>query len=1034
LIRQIGLKWLLCSVLLVAVGVPSAVAQTAGEQLVKAIELFEEGNLTAAKTALENVKADELSDDGKKSYEEFAKQLDLALKAADKASKDLAKAEALLEEGKSEEATQLYRAIMANGFAPAEVLEVAEQRLEEIAEADLDKQPKEVAKPAEPSGKQEPPAKEAAPAQENAQADAPAGNLPDRQAQAQAHVKAGRDAIALGDHNGAVESFRKALDLIPGLPEAVQGIETARQHQLAEQPSGSLVDKIAQRDSIRWQQATAKYRQLEQQIRENVIAKNFDDAQKGMQIARQVIEASKIYASPVEKYENLRSESEALAGFVAGEERRWHEMEIADQREKAKQMQDDRRQAAEDNRLARVDNLMAQARQLRKERRLSEAVDVLKQVNAIDPQNDEARWTREDLEDLVLTQDQFDTKETFQRERRNTLSSVDKARIPWHKDVLFPSNWLEISAKRLPFAAGEISESESTRRVREKLTNTRLPVQFEETPFEEVINFLREQAEINIYVNWNALELVGIDRDAPVELSLEDLRLEKALDLILTEVGQGDVPLGYVVDEGIIQISSQEDLDKDTSTSVYDIQDLLFTPKSFTNAPQLDLQQTLQQTQSGGGGGGGQSIFRDEQQNQSQEDEEELEQLVENLLELIRSTISPDSWQSRGGVVGSAQELNGQLIVTQTAGAHKEIRDLLSQMREARAIQVAIEARFITVASNYLEEVGLDLDVILNNGNAGFDRDPFGAIDPATGGRLLIPREFSRLGVLPATTPSGLPLGGILPGQPYGSPGLVPAHGQVAPHSSQFTPIPILNNSIDIASAANATTNVPGSFGGGGLTPAFQIFGSFLDNIQVDFLLRATKADSRSTLLTAPRITMFNGQRGNISVTQTQAFISDLEPVVAEAAGAQDPEVSTVSSGIVLDVQPFVSADRRYVSMTLVPALSRILGIETFAVVSGAQTVQGGFLQLPNVEVTQINTSVMIPDRGTVLIGGQTLSGEIEIEAGVPVLSDIPGIKRAFTNKTFVKDDQTLLILVQPTIMLQHEVEEEAFPTLGQSE
>ena len=891
--------------------------------------------------------------------------------------------------------------------------------------------------PAEQPEKQEQPdqpkpaAKETAPAAKNA----PADDNVDRQTQAQAHVKAGQEAVARAEYDQAVDSFRKALDLIPGLPEAVQGIETARQHQLAAQPSGSLVEKIAKRDSIRWQRATAKYRQLEQQIRENVIAKNFDDAKKGMQVARQVIEANKIYASPVEKYENLRSESEALAGFVAGEERRWHEMEIADQREKARQMQDSRRQAAEDDRLARVDNLMVQVRQLRKERRLSEAIDVLKQVNAIDPQNDTARWLREDLEDLVLTQEQFDTKQTFQRERRNALSSVDKARIPWHKDVLFPSNWLEISAKRVPFSAGEISESESTRRVREKLTNTRLPVQFEETPFEEVISFLRDQAEVNIYVNWNALELVGIDRDAPVELSLEDLRLEKALDLILTEVGQGDVPLGYVVDEGIIQISSQEDLDKDTSTAVYDIQDLLFTPKNFTNAPQLDLQQVLQQAQSSGGGGGGQSIFRDEQQNQSQEAEAELDELVENLLELIRSTISPDSWQSRGGVVGSAQELNGQLIVTQTAGAHKEIRDLLTQMREARAIQVAIEARFITVSSNYLEEVGLDLDVILNNGNAGFDQDPFGAIDPATGGRLLIPREFTRLGVVPQPTAAGgLPLAQLIPAQPYGTVGLVPQHGQVSPHSSQFTPIPILNNSIDIASAVNATTNVPGSFGGGAINPAFQIFGSFLDNIQVDFLLRATKADSRSTLLTAPRITMFNGQRGNVSVTQTQAFISDLEPVVAEAAGAQDPETSVVSAGISLDVQPFVSADRRYVSMTLEPRLARILGIETFAVVSGVQTVQGGFIQLPNVEVTQINTSVMIPDRGTVLIGGQTLSGEVEIEAGVPVLSDIPGIKRAFTNKTFIKDDQTLLILVQPTIMLQHEVEEEAFPTLGDSE
>ena len=70
---------------------------------------------------------------------------------------------------------------------------------------------------------------------------------------------------------------------------------------------------------------------------------------------------------------------------------------------------------------------------------------------------------------------------------------------------------------------------------------------------------------------------------------------------------------------------------------------------------------------------------------------------------------------------------------------------------------------------------------------------------------------------------------------------------------------------------------------------------------------------------------------------------------------------------------------------------------------------------------------VSIPDGGTLLIGGQKLVGEAEIEIGVPVLSKIPGLNRLFTNRSFVKDERTLLVLVRPTIIIHREVENDLF-------
>lgn len=47
---------------------------------------------------------------------------------------------------------------------------------------------------------------------------------------------------------------------------------------------------------------------------------------------------------------------------------------------------------------------------------------------------------------------------------------------------------------------------------------------------------------------------------------------------------------------------------------------------------------------------------------------------------------------------------------------------------------------------------------------------------------------------------------------------------------------------------------------------------------------------------------------------------------------------------------------------------------------------------------------------------------------GVPILSKIPVLKRAFTNTVTIRDEQTLLILVKPEIMILKEYEDQAYP------
>ena len=145
---------------------------------------------------------------------------------------------------------------------------------------------------------------------------------------------------------------------------------------------------------------------------------------------------------------------------------------------------------------------------------------------------------------------------------------------------------------------------------------------------------------------------------------------------------------------------------------------------------------------------------------------------------------------------------------------------------------------------------------------------------------------------------------------------------------------------------ANPSTGVPGSLattiatGGGGVgglgLSSLGITGTYLDNFAVQFLLRATEAAQNTTLVTAPRLTLFNGQRAYVLVSRQTAYVSDLQPVVAQQAVAFNPTIGLVQSGVLLDVQATVSSDRKYVTLTLRPQLATLLDLLPFTFQSAA--------------------------------------------------------------------------------------------------
>ena len=78
-----------------------------------------------------------------------------------------------------------------------------------------------------------------------------------------------------------------------------------------------------------------------------------------------------------------------------------------------------------------------------------------------------------------------------------------------------------------------------------------------------------------------------------------------------------------------------------------------------------------------------------------------------------------------------------------------------------------------------------------------------------------------------------------------------------------------------------------------------------------------------------------------------------------------------------------------------------------------------------------METLVTVPDGGTLLLGGETQAAETTNEQGMPVLSKVPFLKSLVTNQATEKTESVVLILVKPTILLQREQEDKAFPLLS---
>jgi type II secretory pathway component GspD/PulD (secretin) len=179
---------------------------------------------------------------------------------------------------------------------------------------------------------------------------------------------------------------------------------------------------------------------------------------------------------------------------------------------------------------------------------------------------------------------------------------------------------------------------------------------------------------------------------------------------------------------------------------------------------------------------------------------------------------------------------------------------------------------------------------------------------------------------------------------------------------------------------------------------------AYLTDEQTNELIRQEEKLKDSSLITAPRITLFNGQRAYVEVGTGRAYVAGFTLVKPQTGERRfEPYVQTVSSGVIINASATASADRKFITVTVNPTLRRLMEIKSAPYRDAPSDAKDLMVQVPKMSSQSLNTTMSIPDRGTAVVGGLVDPG--------------PGIDGKATGA-----GRPIFLLVKPSLIVQREV------------
>jgi type II secretory pathway component GspD/PulD (secretin) len=122
-------------------------------------------------------------------------------------------------------------------------------------------------------------------------------------------------------------------------------------------------------------------------------------------------------------------------------------------------------------------------------------------------------------------------------------------------------------------------------------------------------------------------------------------------------------------------------------------------------------------------------------------------------------------------------------------------------------------------------------------------------------------------------------------------------------------------------------------------------------------------------------------------------------------------------SGIMIGIVPFVSENGE-ISLSITPITSDLTKLDSQKL--GTPDASGNFpylIQLPTIDLRQLNTTVKVRNGQMVIIGGLISKKEELVDSQVPWLGDIPILGYLFKSRAKKVTNSELVVLIQPMII-----------------
>ena len=203
--------------------------------------------------------------------------------------------------------------------------------------------------------------------------------------------------------------------------------------------------------------------------------------------------------------------------------------------------------------------------------------------------------------------------------------------------------------------------------------------------------------------------------------------------------------------------------------------------------------------------------------------------------------------------------------------------------------------------------------------------------------------------------------------------------------------------SSNVNDGVNLSGTLPANLSGGGI---FKV--GTLTQDEYSVTIQALESSTNTNILSNPRIVVMNNTEANILVGSAEPY---LVTYIDKDSNTQTEETKFIDVGVKLNVTPKISNDS-FVTLKIHPEVSSARRV---AEVNNALAV----------DTTQADTTVVVRDGETIVMGGLIKDTDSRSEVKIPILGDIPVLGIFFRSHVKTKIKKEIVVFITPHIIKQ---------------